>query len=377
MEKPLVPLNLDYPEIALWDTEVGKKKLKIINKNDFPLHDVLKGIGVEGSSLIDSFGITDKEEIKARLELAKFLEANREFRRWINKIDLNTLKLPTQEERFLKYFDAEKLHNPFWEKVNEFISLLSSPQIPSRLKIVRDFLMSSLAMEDLEKRMSQIMTEKIEGMAIMEGTISLLVKIRDKKCFLESSCEHVHGYQVYSSSIVNINPESYPAFVNNKWNPLNWIGCGKRANEKEKKAIDERNDRKIEDAYKERIILGIPDILRKDIIDGIQAKLEESAENKKVDETLNGLLIHVYFTYSKKGLELLIYGVEPNNTTELSFYYTEFKGCTPEHALNIEEAKTKMVTAMRHNQNSLTLSVLRKELYGEYPFLFHRQIYSE
>ena len=370
MEKPLVPLKLDYPEVALWNMDVENKKLKIINKNDFPLDDILEGIGVRHSDLVNSFGITDKEEIKARLELDKFLEKNEELRNWINGMNLATLKLPNQEEHFLRYFDTEKLHNPFWEKVNEFISLLSSPQIPSRLKIVRDFLISSLAMEDLEKRMSHIMAEKIEGMAIMEGTISLLVKIRDKKCFLESSREHVHGYQVYSSSIVNVKLESCPVFTNNKWNPLNWIGCGKRANEKAKKAVDERNDKKIEDAYAERIILEVPDILRKDIIDGIQAKLEKSAENKKVGEALDGISIHVYFVYSKKGLELQIYGIDPYNTTEQSFVYEEFKGCTPEHALKIEEAKTKMVEAMRQNQNSLALSALRTQLNKEYPFLF-------
>lgn len=371
MEKPLVPLSLDYPEVALWDTDVGKKKLKIINKNDFPLDDVLKGIGVRHSNLIDSFGITDKEEIKDRLELAKFLQANQEFRSWINEIDLAALKLPTQEEHFLKYFDTEKPHNPFWEKVNEFISLMSSFQIiPSRLKIVRDFLTSSLAMEDLEKRMSQIVAEKIEGMAIIEGTISLLVKIYDGKYLLESSREHVHGYQVYSSSIVNVKREPYPVFAGNKWNPLNWVGYSKRAKEKAKKAVDERNNQKIEDVYKERIILEIPDILRKDIIDGIKGKLEESAESKKVDKMLDGMLIHVYFSYSREGLNLRIYGVEPSNAREQLFNYTEFKGCTPEHTFKIKEAKIKMVEAMRQNQNSLALSVLRKILSEKYPFLF-------
>lgn len=377
MEKPLVPLSLDYPKVALWDTDIGKKKLKIINKKDFPLGDVLKGIGVEHSNLINSFGITDKEEIKARLELAKFLEANHQFRSWINEIDLTALKLPTQEEYFLKYFDTEKLHNPFWEKINEFVSLLSSFQIiPSRLKIVHDFLTSSLAMEDLEKKMSHVMAKKIEGMAIIEGTISLLVRIYDGKCLLESSREHVHGYQAYSSSIVNIELESYPAFVNNnKWSPLNWIGCGKRARAKEKakkaeKAVDERNKQRVEDAYKEKIILEIPDILREDIINGIKGKLEVSAESKKVDKVLDRMLIHVYFSYSKEGLELRIYGVEPHNAIEQFFTYEEFKGCTPEHALKIEEAKTKMVEAMRQNQNSLALSALRKALNKEYPFLF-------
>lgn len=370
MEKPLVPLNLDYPEVALWDTNVGKKKLKIINNNDFPLDDVLRGIGVRGSDLVNSFGITDKEEIKARLELARFLEANGQFRSWVNEIDLTALKLPTQEENFLRYFDTEKTHNPFWEKVNEFISLLSSPHIPSRLKILRDFLASSLAMEDLEKRMGQIMAEKIEGMAIIEGTISLLVRIYDGKYLLESSREYVHGYQVYSSSIINVKLESYPVFADNKWNPLNWIGCGRRANEKAKKGIDERNDQKIADAYKERIILEIHDILRKDIIDGIKGKLEESAESKKVDEALDRMLIHVYFAYSKEGLKLRIYGVEPSNASEQSFTYAEFTGCTSEHALKIEEAKTKMVEAMRQNQNSLALSVLRSQLNKKYPFLF-------
>ena len=64
MEKPLVPLKLDYPEVALWNMDVENKKLKIINKNDFPLDDILEGIGVRHSDLVNSFGITDKEEIK-------------------------------------------------------------------------------------------------------------------------------------------------------------------------------------------------------------------------------------------------------------------------------------------------------------------------
>lgn len=367
MEKPLVPPNLDYPEVALWNTDVGKgKKLKIINKNDFPLDDVLKGIGIGSSSLINSFGITDREEIKARLELAKFVETNQEFKSWINGVDLISLELPDQEERFLRYFDAEKPHNPFWRKVNEFVSLLSPSQIPSRLKLVRDFLASSLEMEDLEKKMSHIMAEKIEGMAIIEGTISLLINIRDGKYFLESFCEHAHGYQAYSSSIVNIKMESYPKFVVNKWSPLNWIGCGKIV----KRVIDARNNQKIKNAYKERIILEIPNILKNDIIDGIEGKLEESAENKKADEMLEGILIHVYFTYSKSGLELRIYGVEPNNKTDLSFVYGEFKGCTPEHEIKIKEAKMKMVEMLRKNENSLALSVLRSQLNEKYPFLF-------
>ena len=100
MEDRLVPIILNYPEVVLWDTDVGRKKLKIINKGDFPIDDVLNGIGVSSSKLSDSFGITDGKEIKARLELTKFLEARPDFRNWVKSTDLGDLELPLKEESF-------------------------------------------------------------------------------------------------------------------------------------------------------------------------------------------------------------------------------------------------------------------------------------
>jgi len=366
MEERLVPLKLDYPDFVLWDKDVGKKKLKIINKGDFPLRDVLSGIGIGNSNLTESFGITDSKEIKARLELAKFLEENPNLRKWVKSTDLDSLKLPFQENHFLEYFNPEKAHNPFWEKINELISLLALPQIPSRLRIMRDFLKSSLAMEDLEKKMSRIMTEKIENMAIIEGTITLQTNVNNGKCSMHFHQGHAHGYQMYSSSIVNIKFESYPDWVDNKWNSLNWIGLGRRA----KKAVDEANRKKEENAYKERLILEIPAILKEDIMSGVKGKLEELHEDKKVDEMLDSLLVHIYFVYSQEGLELRIYGIEPCSEIFQSFDHEEFRGCTPDHSLKIKEAKEKMVEIVRQNQNSLALFELRNKLCRKYPFLF-------
>ena len=231
MEDRLVPIILNYPEVVLWDTDVGRKKLKIINKGDFPIDDVLNGIGVSSSKLSDSFGITDGKEIKARLELTKFLEARPDFRNWVKSTDLGDLELPLKEESFLKYFNPERASNPFWEKIHEFISFLpESSQTPYGLRVMRDFLKSSLVMEDPEKKMGRMMTEKIEGMATIEGTITLLVNVLkdiNEPVYSIKSCQkHAHGYQEYSSSIVNIKFESYPNWVDNKWNPLNWVGFG-------------------------------------------------------------------------------------------------------------------------------------------------------
>ena len=82
--------------------------------------------------------------------------------------------------------------------------------------------------------------------------------------------------------------------------------------------------------------------------------------------------------YSKKGLELRIYGRgQPSNEASQVFDYAEFQGCTSEHALKIEEARVKMFEVLKQNQNSLILSEFRKRLFEKYPFLFQYQSRSK
>ena len=64
MEDRLVPIILNYPEVVLWDTDVGRKKLKIINKGDFPIDDVLNGIGVSSSKLVTALELLTGKKLK-------------------------------------------------------------------------------------------------------------------------------------------------------------------------------------------------------------------------------------------------------------------------------------------------------------------------
>ena len=144
-----------------------------------------------------------------------------------------------------------------------------------------------------------------------------------------------------------------------------------------KRRVDRTNTEKECKAYEERLILEISNSLEKDIINGIKEKLTESHKDKKTDDELNGLFIHVYFVLLKKGLELRIYGIQPSNEASQVFDYAEFQGCTSEHALKIEEARVKMFEVLKQNQNSLILSEFRKRLFEKYPFLFQYQSRSK
>ena len=70
-----------YPDdLTFWEKEIpDSERLKIVNPGDFPKDEILDSLGLSKSSLVESFGINNEDEIRNRLELMQFLDANPEY----------------------------------------------------------------------------------------------------------------------------------------------------------------------------------------------------------------------------------------------------------------------------------------------------------
>lgn len=180
--------TLDCPVTELWQTKVPKKqRLRIINQEDFPTQDLLQGLGLSGSSLRGSFGTSNEEEIRARLELVRFLLQHPDIMKFIEDhfmghgyehVLSQWIDMPTEKRAFMDYYNPEKEHNPFWQVVLDFIALCrSKPNIPSRLVTVLDFLEANTGLEEEEKEMAAVISDRLTNIAVIQGLAQFRVHV--------------------------------------------------------------------------------------------------------------------------------------------------------------------------------------------------------
>ena len=340
------PHPVTYPvNLKIWDQ--GAKRIKIINSADFPKKEIFKGLGIELTPLLSSFGVVDPIEIMGRQDIMQWLHKNRKIEKWLLK-NSSSFALPWSESDFLNYFKPNR-PNPYWSAIRHFVEMVdNSESPPSRILELRDFYYDSLPLEKDEDKMVGIMLEKIQDIAAIEGlmtfsvsfgSVPLLMKSGQNDnddddegeqvlapCGLRLISENTSGFKEFSFALNKAAKHTEPAWTKKKY--LVWINklcCIVNG---------WRNSFEMKKAYKGTIISKASEDLIEDIGNGIIAKLRFdwkkikllNNSKKRIDGS-SDLIIKVYYSYSRNGLQLKIYGLEDDiNIRNPEFEFSDYGG---------------------------------------------------
>lgn len=370
----------EYPKFQLWKTEIeDSDRLQIVNPEDFPKEAILKGLGIEQSSLVSSFGISDPKEIRNRIELIRFLIERHEVAEWIQKTYL-PVGIPEREEEFLEFFDTSRRHTPYWQCIDDLIALIGyASDVPAMLCFLRGILKESLPLEDYEREMAKVITHQLENMTVVEGLMDFKILFEEVKgteegpesskfLRLESCGNKVCGHQAYSSSLNKAKQKPYPKWTSNKWNPLRWLGVDWCA----KKYVNIYNEFQRDKAFQSMVISEASQALTYDVHSAIYSRITSLTERWK--NIVNGALVHVYFSYSKEGMKVRIYGIDPLVSDEYEeFKFSNFDGYSLERSRMIQKAQAVCKETILKDRQSRVSAGLRIEITREYPKFFEEK----
>ncbi|MFC1644590.1 hypothetical protein ACFL08_01010 [Patescibacteria group bacterium] len=406
MKKKVLKKNsffgVDYPDVLLWNKDLKEsEKLEIINKGDFTEEDILSGLGVASHNLRDTFGICDKDEIKGRQDLVRFFIENPEAMQHVIYKSVAS-QIPDEKNKFLNFFDPIQDHNPYWKTVRDFISACAGSK-SQRLNDLVSILKSSLPLEEKEKEMAAIISERVETIAVIEGVVSADVflnpvavhnpkdekvdtKSEDADCAdveeyqyqyrveaveMESNrsklSTHVHGHKMHSFALSDARRHPYPPWVYNKWNILNWVGFGIY----KKKSIDDLNEKERQKAYRDMVINNMTDGLKRDIA----SSLVKLINKLKLDSNyFSGGSLRVYFSYSDKGLILKILGFDPSVKSTVDkgdkFYFEEHAGYSLEMLKSIRAARGVLQSEFSEHRRRMQISNVEHQISENFPDFF-------
>ncbi|MFH1145592.1 MAG: hypothetical protein V1707_01360 [bacterium] len=369
--------HVDYPEnIVMWNKEIDpSKKLKIINPGDFPVDSILESLGLKNSSLKDSFGITDEDELKARGELIRFFTENPKVMETIGSMQAKA-GMPVSQQEFLDFNDPIRQHNPYWQTIHGFIQAVESAQItiPERLKVIVDALKDSLPLEASEKEMANEIADKLQHITFIEGLLSFgIIFGYEGKSFvgyldLREEKQMVHGYQKYSQSLDEIRYQKEPDWTTHKINPLNWLGIGWITN----KIIKSNNQQKKKRAYQAMVLRHVENVLIQDIEQGLKSTLN-SLDWKKLS-TPSKLVVHLYFSYGENGLKFRVYGfdiLKHEGLPQEKFEMDSFKGYTLSQSNLIHEARVSYTQEIDNRERLQQVAFLIRGITVQQPNFFH------
>lgn len=365
--------QMDYSKVVLWRTRIAPgERLKIVNPGDFPKDSILKGLGIDRSPLARSFGISNREEIVQRHALVGFLLKNPKFAKFIQKMDSFSL-IPTEGQDFLNYYDPEASHNPHWQNIHRFLDVLKgSEELPIRLEEVVNVLKQRLPEEETEKKMGESVAEELKKISAIEGLFSFRLSYDEKKkkeklsLYLTGKA-HVHGHQLYSFDLNQARLQPYPAWTENWWHPGYWTGIGII----KKWFVDRANRKETKRACQEMVIDSTSEPLCDDIEAAVLQRLRElnleelSSFAEKNGMKIDGSILKVYFSYSKAGLMMHIYAIDPYVVRVLAgpqFDHDGFAGYTEEQMAQIGIARTKYQEIVGQDRQLMKTILFRNEI---------------
>ena len=144
------------------------ERLKIINGEDFSRNEILEGLGLNTSPLVSTFGITDEQAIKERLEISEYILANPEVSEFFRKTHFDD-KLPSNEKAFMLCF-PQKRRAKFWTNIEQFVKLVNeSSNPPARITELAAHMATMLPHEPREREMTSRIVAKSSGPTTVLG----------------------------------------------------------------------------------------------------------------------------------------------------------------------------------------------------------------
>lgn len=380
-EKIIKVNKVKYPSISIWDRyPKPKERLAIVNQEDFPEGEILESLGIAESPLAYSFGITDMNEISKRQKILKFLIDRPKLRKWIGG-QLTESPLPESRfsspdngemNRFQKYFNPKKEHNPFWGIMAGFLSYCEEEPLPEELKKFQEMLKKNLGLEEAEKQMGRIIGDRIQNVATIEGIVTLHYfsesvsgsgNNREWKIgFLNISGgkkeNRVFGYRKYTASLLDVE-------TRNLGNSLFDKAFFK----------DFRNKLEKTRALQDSLVEEIDQNLEADLISGIQ-RIFESIRFR--NSAWASGQIKARFAYGDKGLSIRIFSCQPyvEDNKYSDFQAKSYEGFSSKEKIAWIEAARKKFEEEAYQTDLLTeKGKMLVAIEEQSPRFFHRWHY--
>lgn len=208
-------VKFEYPKVKCWNADIKEEdKIRIINEEDFNLEKVLKLLGINNSRLVDSFGITDREEIIRRQNILRLFIERPDIRKFFLKNPLfNKLRIPFGSQEFLDHFNPSKKHNPFWQLLHSLIEKMDfrkdkqkGKNVSKEFNEILDFIETTAdKAEEREKSLSGSVANKLSRSVQFNGMVTFRVNGNGSNSRLVK--EKVIGYKKYSFGLTGILPK--------------------------------------------------------------------------------------------------------------------------------------------------------------------------
>ncbi len=382
LTEPLAGVN--YPEgLTFWQKNIKPQdRLEFINPEDFPKKQILKGLGVEESSLRKSFGICDADEINSRLEIMRFLLENADFRRWLSNFKKSYL--PTNEQGFLDYFNPVREHDPYWQIIHNLLILIKTKdEMPERLRIFTETIKATLHLEEIERNLGKVVANRLQNVTAIEGIMEFAINMEIGNVSavkhagedeywvvneLKEIEQHVHGHRMFSFALTSARYTSLPKWLENRFDPRNLLGIGAIT----RGWINSRNNNARRKALRDMVIRKATEGLLEDIKDGLEARLNRFKWSRKDAKDLKGAKVRIYFSYSDKGLQLRIVSLTPDIEVEgVSFKFSEYKGYAKRTRRIISEAEREYKQMLQKHREDGARATFSAKLRKRSPKLFN------
>lgn len=284
----------NYPQsILFWDKTA--KLINFINPEDFRTKKLLQTLGLEKNPLVSSFGATDSAEILRRQKIAKFCLNEDKFRKFFAKLSPSFSALPIDGQNFInKFFNKKKTTNPFFDDIENFITILEEKKLPQELKDLVDFLKTEkTTAKALETETWQKMLTELKKVTYVAGAMEITWDFNG----LKITKHETQGYKKYSLGEV-MKTKTMPKWTNKKlmrvW-PLVWIT-------NIIKYFTNKTNEKIERLFYSTYLIDKPlPIFERRIIEFIKEKLKSDKCPGSYSK-LNEVTLNISYSYSERGL---------------------------------------------------------------------------
>ena len=234
-----------------------EEKIQIVNKDDFPLVDMLSMTNL--SDHFNLLGITDRDELKRRTAMFRFLRKHPKVGQELKYLqNPSYLSIPQRQVEFLDFYDSDRKHNPYWENLLEFVNIFNKyNDLPDSLANFISKLKESLSLEKEDNKFGEQVSKELQKSSVITGwadfSLSLSIAPRKNKKgqaanFLDAKSLHliiskIKGYQAFSFALNDFQELELPDWCNSWWSKF--LGITKW---KEKK-LEDLNAKRKKKAY--------------------------------------------------------------------------------------------------------------------------------
>jgi len=207
--------KIELPRLCFWNKDA--EKLKLINPDDFREQELLVALGLQGSPLRKSFGITDRSEILKRQSIMRFFMENRSITNKIAALPIQDVSFPKNSLDFLRYYGKDGSQNPFVTLIDKACGALKSASavVPGEVNKFSNFMCSvSERIHSIEREMVARIGNEVKKASYIEGYVNLRLNWRES-FDAEILDSKMFGHKNYSYGLANYEPIRVPAWCDN------------------------------------------------------------------------------------------------------------------------------------------------------------------